>query len=194
MQEKRNKIMTAAIEEFSEVGFINSSFESISSKAEVEQAVIRALFVDKKTLLKELFREETEPMVNAIALAVQEIEDPKEMIRKSMEHLDLWLLMHPKHVKMYMRCSLDESDILESIYQYLMPSEFFERLNQFIEKGHLRCNDLFVLSLLLDSLIMFFHMMKPAIQPIMPDENMEDIAKLRLKAVMDLLENGLYSK
>lgn len=193
MQEERTRILEAALDEFSEVGLINSSFESIAARAGLEPAIVRALFVDKKSLLNELFREETEPMVNAVALAVQEIEDPKELIRKSMEHLDRWLLMHPKHVKMYMRCSLDESDVLGSIYQYLIPTEYFERLNQIIDRGQVRCNNLFILGLLLDSLIVFFHMMKPGMQIISPNESMEEIAKLRFEAVMDLLENGLYS-
>ncbi len=193
MQEERKKILEAALDEFSEIGLINSSFESIAARAELEPAVVRALFVDKNTLLNELFMEVTEPMVNAIALAVQEIEDPKELIRKAMEHLDRWLLMHPKHVKLYMRCSLDESDVLGSIYQCLMPTEFFERLNQIIERGQVRCDNLFILGLLLDSLIMFFHMMKSGMQIIRPELSMEEIAKLRFEAIMDLLENGLYS-
>ncbi|MGD8538524.1 MAG: TetR family transcriptional regulator [Candidatus Aminicenantes bacterium] len=193
MQEERKKIMEAALNEFSEFGFINSSIESIASRAELEPAVVRALFIDKKTLLKELFRSETEPMVNAIALAVQEIEDPKELIRKAMEHMDRWLWMHPKHVKLYMRCWLDGSDILETVYKCLMPSEFFQRLNELIEQGQVRCNDLFILSLLLDSLIMFFHMMKSEMHFISSDAGMEEIAKVRFEAVMDLLENGLYS-
>ncbi|MFC2165788.1 TetR/AcrR family transcriptional regulator, partial [Acidobacteriota bacterium] len=193
MQEERKRILEAALDEFSEIGLINSSIESIAARAELEPAVVRALFVDKETLLKDLFREETEPMVNAIALVVQEIEDPKELIRKSMEHLDRWLWMHPKHVKMYMRCSLDESDVLEAIYQSLMPTEFFQRLNQIIESGQVRCDSLFILSLLLDSLIMMFHMMKPGMQLISPDESLEEIAKVRFEATMDLLENGLYT-
>jgi AcrR family transcriptional regulator len=193
MHEQRKKILEAALDEFSEVGFTNSSFESIAARAEVQTAVIRALFVDKETLLKEVFREETEPMVNAIGLVVQEIEDPRDLIRKSMEHLDRWFLLHPKHVKMFMRCSLDESDVLESVYRLLMPSEFFVRLDQMIEKGQVRCKNLFILSLLLDSLIMLFHMMKPGMQMISPNESMEELAKLRYDAAMDLLENGLYT-
>ena len=140
-----------------------------------------------------MFREETEPMVNAIGLAVQEIEDPKELIRKSMEHLDRWLLWHPKHVKMFIRCSLDDSDVLESVYQLLIPSEFFERLNQMIERGQVRCKNLHILSLLLDSLIMLFHIMKPGMKIIDTDLSIEEIAKLRFDAAMDLLENGLYT-
>jgi AcrR family transcriptional regulator len=193
MQEERKKILEAALDEFSEVGFRNASFESVAVRAELAPEVVRALFVDKKTLLTDLFREETEPMVNAIALAVEEIEDPKELIRKSMEHLDRWFLLHPKHIKLYMRCILDESDVLKSVYQLLMPSEFFDRLNRMIEKGQVRCKDLFNLSLLLDSLIMFFHMMKPGMQFISPEEGMEEIIKRRFDAAMDLLENGLYT-
>jgi len=193
MREERKKILEAALDEFSESGLINSSFESIAARAELVPAVVRALFVDKETLIHELIKEETEPMASAIALAVQEIEDPKELIRKSMEHLDRWFLMHPKHVKMYMRCAIDESDVFESILQCLIPSEFFERLDQIIERGQVRCNNLLILSLLLDSLIIFFHMMKPVMQLISPNVSMEEIAQLRSEAVMDLLENGLYS-
>jgi len=40
---------------------------------------------------------------------------------------------------------------------------------------------------------MFFHMMKPGMQLISPDESMEEIAKVRFEAIMDLLENGLYT-
>ena len=194
MQEERKKILGAALDEFSEFGINNSSFESIASKADLDLAIVRALFTDKETLLKALFKEETEPMVNAIALAVQEIEDPKKLMRKSMKLLDQWLLMNPKYIKMIMRCALDESNVLESVYKYLMPSEYFERLNQMIEKGDFRCNDLLILGLLLDSLIMFFHVMKPGMQMINPNVSMEEIVNLRFDAVMDLLENGLYSK
>jgi AcrR family transcriptional regulator len=193
MQEERKRILEAALDEFSELGLINSSFKSIAARAELEPAIVRALFVDKETLLKDLFREETEPMVNAIGLVVQEIEDPKELIRKSMEHLDRWLLMHPKHVQLFMRCSLDKSNVLESVYQLLLPSEYFERLNQMTERGQIRCSNLYILGLLLDSLIMFFHMLTPGMQIIDSSLSLEEIAKLRFDAVMDLLENGLYS-
>ena len=57
----------------------------------------------------------------------------------------------------------------------------------------MRCNGVLILGLLLDSLIMFFHVMKPGMQLIRPNESMEDIAKLRFEAIIDLLENRLYS-
>ena len=58
----------------------------------------------------------------------------------------------------------------------------------------LRCDNLLVLSLLLDSLIIFFHMMLSGMKLIAPEHSMEDIVSQRFEAILDLLENGLYAK
>ncbi|MFA9453247.1 MAG: TetR/AcrR family transcriptional regulator [Candidatus Aminicenantaceae bacterium] len=194
MLEERKKIMEAALDDFSEVGLSNSSFESIAGRAGLEPAVLRALFVDKETLLRELFQEKTEPMVSAISLAVEEIHDPKALIRKSMEHLDRWLLMNPKVVKLYMQSSLEESEVQQTTFQkYMLPSEYFDRLNQFIEEGKFRCSNILILTTLLDSLIVFLHMIRSGMMMISPDLSFEQIAQQRFDAVMDLLEKGLYT-
>ena len=195
MLEERKKIMQAALDEFAEVGVLNSSLKSISDRAKLEPAVARALFVDKETLLGELLKEGTDPLVSAVALAVQEIEDPKELIRKSMGLLDQWLLDHPQYVRLYMRCSLDGAGALQTLYQHsLLPSEFYERLEQIIGKGQFRCNDIFILSLLLDSVIVFLHMMRPGVDLMSPGQSIEQITEQRFEAVIDLLENGLFSE
>lgn len=195
MLEERKKIMQAALDVFAEVGLTNSSIESIADRAELEPAAVRALFVDKETVLDELMKEKTEPMVSAISLAVQEIEDPKELIRKSMQLLDRWMLDHPKVVRLYLRCSLEEAGVLQSIYQRsLLPSEFYEQLEQIIDRGQLRCNDIFILSVLFDSLIVFLHTMRPVIELMSPDLSIEEITEQRFNAVIDLLENGLFSE
>ncbi len=195
MLEERKKIMQAALDEFAEVGVLNSSLKSISDRAKLEPAVARALFVDKETLLGELLKEGTDPLVSAVALAVQEIEDPKELIRKSMGLLDQWLLAHPKYVRLYMQCSLEGAGVLQTLYQHsLLPSEFYERLEQIIGKGQFRCNDIFILSLLLDSLIVFLHMMRPGVDLMSPGQSIEQITEQRFEAVIDLFENGLFSE
>ena len=195
MLEERKKILQAALDELAEVGLINSSLKSIADRAKLEPAVARALFVDKETLLGELLKEGTDPLVSAIALVVQKIEDPRELIRKSMGLLDQWLLTHPKYVRLYMRCSLDGANVLQVLYQHsLLPSEFYERLEQIINKGQFRCNDIFILSLLLDSLIVFLHMMRPGVDLMSPGQSIEQITEQRFEAVIDLLENGLFSE
>jgi len=193
MSEQRRKIIEAALDEFAESGIPNASLDSIASRANLAPGVLRALFVDKETLLKDLFREKTEPMVSAISLAVQEIEDPKELIRKSMGYLDCWLLMNPKVIKLYMQCSLDESEVLGTTFQqYLLPSELFDRLNQFMEEGKFRCRNILELMTLLDSLILLLHLMRPGMT-LNPDYSFEELVQQRFDAAMDLLENGLYA-
>jgi AcrR family transcriptional regulator len=193
MREERKKIIEAALDEFVEAGIPSANLESIASRAGVEHGVVRALFVDKETLLRELYREKTEPMVSAISLAVQEIEDPKELIRRSMGHLDRWLLMNPKAVKLYMQCSLDESEVLSRTFQqYLLPSELFDRLNHFMEEGKFRCGNMLELMTLLDSLILLLHLLRPGMM-LNAELNFEEVVQQRFDAAMDLLENGLYT-
>jgi hypothetical protein len=94
-----------------------------------------------------------------------------------------------------MRCSLEGAGVLQTLYQHsLLPSEFYERLEQIISKGQFRCNDIFILSLLLDSLIVFLHMMRPGVELMSPGQSVEQITEKRFEAVIDLFENGLFSE
>lgn len=195
MSEERKRIMKAALDEFVEVGIVDSSLESIADRAGLKLGVVRALFVDKEILLGELLKEETEPMVCAMAVVVQESKDPKELMRKSMQLLDQWFLAHPKVTRLYLHCFLSREGAVQSIYQRsLLRSEFYERLKLIIDRGQVRCKDVFILSLLLDSLITFLHFMRPTIELMCPEQTVEQIAERRLEAVIDLFENGLYSE
>lgn len=194
MSDERQKILKAALDEFVEVGLVDSSLNSIADRAKLEPGAVRALFVDKTTLLGELLKEETDPMINAIALVVEEIEDPRELLRKSLQLYDQWLLAHQKVVRLIVRCSLDGAGALQALYQHsLLPSEFYERLEEIINRGKLRCNDIFILSLLFDSLILFPHMMRSAVELMNPEQSAEQTIELRFEAVIDLFENGLFS-
>ncbi|NIT56035.1 MAG: TetR family transcriptional regulator [Aliifodinibius sp.] len=195
MPDENEKIFAAALDEFAEVGLAESSIESIARRAELEPGSVRALFVDKETLLRKLLIEKTDPMISAIALAVDEIEDPHELLRKSLQLYDQWLMAHPKVVRLFLRCTLNDAASLKSLYQYsLLPSELFERLEDLIENRELRCKDLFILSVLIDSLILFPHMMRSAMELMNPSKTADQILETRLQAIFDLIENGLFSK
>ena len=169
MSEDRKRIMKAALDEFVDVGIVDSSLESIADRAGLKLGVVRALFVDKEILLGQLMKEETEPFISAMGVAVQESKDPKELMRKSMQLLDQWHLAHPKATRLYLHCSLSREGAIQSIYQRsLHSSEFYERLELIIDRGQVRCKDVFILILLLDSLIGFLHFMRPAIELMCP--------------------------
>ncbi|NIT52128.1 MAG: TetR/AcrR family transcriptional regulator [candidate division Zixibacteria bacterium] len=193
MAGERRIILDAAAREFAEVGLNEAGLESIASRAGLEPGVARALFVDKPTLLRELLKEATDPLVSGIALAVEELEDSREVVRKSLQLYDQWLLDHQDIVRIMIRCALEGPEWLQELYQKsLLPSEFYDHLQQLINQGRLRCKDLFILSLLFDSLIMFPHMMRSAVELMEPEQGAEAMMQARFNAMIDLFENGLY--
>jgi AcrR family transcriptional regulator len=195
MPEIRSRILEEALDEFAERGLVESSIESIADRAECEPGAVRALFVDKDTLLGELLREKTAPMMSAVGMAVESVENPRELMRKTLQLYDQWLLEHPKVVRLFVRCSLDGADSLRSLYEHtLLPSDFFERMEKIINKGQLRCDNMFMVSLLFDSLIMFPHMMRSLVEIVSPGQSSDKVFQERFDAVVDLLENGLYSQ
>jgi AcrR family transcriptional regulator len=192
LERERKKLLAAAVAEFSEHGFKEATLESIAERAELDPSVARALFIDKERLFRTVMREATEPLLAAIGLAVENVSDPKELIRQSLRHLDRWLFENQEYVRIIQWSALEEAKTLDRIYeQSFFPSEFYERLEGYINAGKLRVKDPFTVFLLLDSLIFFSHLMRPTIEHLYGDD-VEKAFERRLDAVMDVLENGLY--
>jgi hypothetical protein len=61
-----------------------------------------------------------------------------------------------------------------------------------MEEGKFLCKNMLELMTLLDSLIMFLHLLRPGMM-LNPDLSFEEIVQRRFDAAMDLLENGLYA-
>lgn len=193
MSEERKEILMAALDEFADHGILDSSLESIAARANVPPGSVRALFVDERTLLRELLEAATDTLISGIALAVEQIEDPKQLLRKSLRIYDQWLLDHPKIVRLIVRCCLDGAESLHALYEHsLLPSEFNERLMELIQKKQVRCNNIFVLNLLLDSLILFPHMMRSALELMNPRQSAEEMIEGRFDLICEMFENGLY--
>lgn len=184
--------MEAAVREFSRHGPARASLESIAERAKLEVSVARALFVDKEGLFREVIRESSDPLIAAIGLAVENIGDPRELIRHSLRQLDQWLLENEDYVRILQWSALEDAGSIDRLYeQSLFPSEFYERIEEYIEAGALRTKDPFTFTLLLDSLIFFSHIMRPLLEH-MSEEDAEPVFERRFEAIMDLLDNGLF--
>jgi AcrR family transcriptional regulator len=192
--DERALILRAATAEFAEFGMQESSLDRVARRAGVGVEAVRALFVDEATLLRELLKEEGEPLVSGIALAIEDMDDVRVMIRKTLELYDRWLLDHEQIVRIMMRCALDDPKTLRVFYeQSLLPSEFFEHLERGIGTGRLRCRDMLLLNVLIESLILYPHIMRPMIERLQLEDGTEEFMERKFEAVVDLLENGLYS-
>jgi AcrR family transcriptional regulator len=192
LERERKKLLEAAVAEFSEHGLKGASLDSIAERAELGPSVARTLFVDKERLFRTVMRESTEPLLAAIGLAVENIRDPKELIRQSLRHLDQWLLENEEYVRIIQWSALEEARSIDRLYeQSFFPSEFYERIERYIEAGELRVKDPFTVFLLLDSLIFFSHLIRPSLE-LMSGDDGEKLFEQRFEAIGDLLENGLY--
>jgi AcrR family transcriptional regulator len=192
LERERKKLIEAAVTEFSEHGLEGASLDSIAQRAKLDPPVARALFIDKERLFRAVMQESTEPLLAAVGLAVENIRDPKELIRQSLRHLDRWLLENEEYVRIIQWSALEEAKTLDRLYeQSFFPSEFYERIEQHIEAGDLRIRDPFTVILLLDSLIFFSHLMRPTLEHLSGGD-VEKVFERRFEAVMDLLENGFY--
>jgi AcrR family transcriptional regulator len=192
VEKERKQLMEAAREEFAEVGLRGASLESIAERAHLSPSVARALFVDKESMFHAVMQEANGPVVDAIGLAVENVRDPRELIRKALWQLDQWALDNEASIRIFQWCALEGGESIEKMFeQSFFPSEFYEKLTQCIEAGDLRIKDPFVVSLLLDSLIFFSHIMRPSLE-LISKESAEQLFERRFDAVMEVLENGLY--
>lgn len=107
MPNERESILRAAEAEFAGVGLERASLESVAARAGVEPGAVRALFVDKGTLLSELLIDATDPLVSGISLAVSETIDTRELLRRALRMYDAWMLDHPEIVRIMAHCTLE---------------------------------------------------------------------------------------
>jgi AcrR family transcriptional regulator len=195
MQEVRKKIMAVALEEFAENGLEGTRLESIAERANVELGAVRALFADKESLLRILLHEESIPIIDAIVLAVEEVDDAKEFMRTSIRLLDRWFLDHPLVIRLFMRCALEGASPAKFVSEHIsLPMDYFERIQYFIDKGDIHIKDAEMVFTLVDSLVFLVHMMLPILQLQFPGKTAEQLIDRRYAALIDLLENGLYTK
>lgn len=192
MEAERKKLMAAALAEFSDLGIDRSSLDSIARCAELSPSIARALFVDKERLLTAVLGEATTSLVDAIGMAVERTEDTRELVRTSLRLLDQWLLDNPRYVRLLQWCLLERADSLHQLYQRsFYPSEFYDRIEQDVAGGQIRAPDAFMALLMLDSLMLFSHFMRTAVETLYPEASPEDLFEQRLEAIMALLERGM---
>ena len=193
MEEERKKIMVAAIQEFTEKGIKAASMKSIAERAGLDKSVARAIFIDKESLFRDVLKQYSEPLISASGFMAEDIDDPLDFLEKALRLYDRWLLENPELVRMLAWGIAEGIDFFDSIYSHVFyPSEFFEKLEKFVADGAIRIRDLNSVFLLIESMMVFGHLMKSNIKSLYPEKSEDEIFENRFEVMMDLLENGLF--
>jgi AcrR family transcriptional regulator len=195
MQEDQEKqILAAALSRFVKQGVAKTTLEDVADEAGVKLGVVRGYFNDHDQLLRELVTTTTDPLVAAISLISEDIKDPREWLRQSLRLYDRLMHENPLYVQLMKQIMLDEPDTLSVIYDVsYVPSEFYERLQKYADAGKFRITDVFLLGMFIDSMLFFPHMLAPMLDRYLPDESPEDFQERKFEAMIDILENGLFS-
>lgn len=194
MSNERDAILHAALDEFAEHGVGAQSLEGVAQRCSLDVRAVRALFPDEKALLLEVLQVITDPIVGAISVAVEHSGEPRDLLEKSIELMDNWLLDHPQYVKLVLQCMAADPSVLMVLYQRsLYPSEFIERFERFAAEGRIRQQDVTMVVVLLDSLMFFPHLTSSFLGTDGQLSSPAEFLKRRRKAMMDLFENGLLA-
>ena len=86
MTKKQNQILEAALQLFSEEGYHATSTSKVAKKANVSEGLIFRHFLNKEGLLEGILKE-CEQGVNMLFLPILNEEDPKQVIKKTLEML-----------------------------------------------------------------------------------------------------------
>jgi len=89
-EDKKKRIIEAALTVFAEKGFYNSKISEIAEKAEVADGTIYLYFKSKDDLLISLFEYEGAIIVSNMKKAMEKVKDPVEKIRTfAINHLNM---------------------------------------------------------------------------------------------------------
>jgi AcrR family transcriptional regulator len=193
MESERKKLLDAAVIEFSKSGIKGSSLKAISERAGLEEGAARAIFIDKMRLYRELLKEISEPLISVSGFVSPDDNDPREFLMNALKLYDDWLLSNPRFVRLIAWGIAEEISFFDSVFNHVFyPSDFFEKMEKFISDGSIRIKDINSVFLIIESMIVFGHLMKPNIKMMYPDKTDQEIFELRFNAMFDVLSNGLF--
>lgn len=201
-KETNQRILNAALKEFSTYGFSGARMERIAKSAKINKAMIFYYFSSKENLYETVFRRVfigTYPKMSELFSSHPTAE---VFLEKAAEiYVDVFV-QNPDFVKMIALELIRNPDTVTS-----MVKEFFEEgvksptpnhIQQMIEEwyrqGHISEEDSFQFMLNIISLSLLSFIGKPFLEALFQQTvPHEDFAKKRLKSVVNLLKRGMLS-
>lgn len=133
-EEKRRRILLAAIKVFARKGFFHARISEIAHEAGVADGTIYLYFKDKDHLLISVFEEEMEAIIRRFRVALDALPGPVEKLRGFIRmHAEL-VIAHPDlaHV---LQVELRQSSTFMSNYEPIKFQEFLDILEGIIREG-----------------------------------------------------------
>jgi len=133
-EEKRNRILQAAISVFAKKGFFHAKISEIANEAGVADGTIYLYFQNKDHLLISIFEEKMEEIITRVRRAITPIESNAEKLQKFIEMHASLVIENPSLSHVF-QVELRQSGTFMKQYKPVKFQEFLEILADIVRDG-----------------------------------------------------------
>ncbi len=132
--DKRRRIIDAAVEVFAEKGFFGAKVSEVAKRADVADGTIYLYFKSKDDILISLFEEKMEGIIGRLTEILDQVEDPRQKMRRYiMEHLEL--VSQQPHLMQVLTVELRQSARFIKEYRPQGFKKYLEVIGAILEEG-----------------------------------------------------------
>ncbi len=195
----RDKIVQAAIHEFSENGQAGSRVDRIASEAGVNKAMIYYYFSSKENLYRQVIKELFSARLTALRQSLEGHESMEAAIRQTLDTHSEFVLDRPEVIKILLReLANPNSEIVEIIGGMLkesgLPGELARRLTKGVERGEHRPINVRQAVISLVSMSIGYYLLSPMFANVLQTGHLPTFIEERKAAIVDLFMNGVKAR
>lgn len=193
-EDVKSRILKAAFEEFAAKGKAGARMQSIADRAEINKAMLNYYFTSKNQLYMEVIRETLIEFDREISQNLVKIDDAKQFFRMYISEYSRVLDENPDWLSLLVHRILEgDKEIMEIFNSTDFTLQLRRRIDDFTKSGQLRTSDSKQIFIHLKSLTVGAFLFKEIFNRFYPSPAGKSYSAERMKAVIDLLEHGIYS-
>lgn len=195
-EDKRSRVVEAALTEFGQYGYSDSSTNRIVKKASISKGSLFKYFTNKEDMYFYILDKIITKLVEDMKGEIDNL--PKDMLERAIKYSQLefdWYIKNPNEYKLIKNAFIDDASEIynKTVERYEMVGEsFYDRLFEDLDDGRFKWDEAKCLNILKWFLKGFN---EEFIKEISPNENMDDVKDSyinRLREYMKILKVGLY--
>ena len=196
----KQKILTAAIQEFSELGFAGARMESIARRADINKAMLHYYFSSKQNLYQAAIKHGIKQIFPKIRNLLLTENNPEKFLEKLPRLYISFFWENQAFVRMisfnFLQCQSTIRDAFEDFFtsRFTQGPRFFARkIKKWHEEGKISEPDPAQFILNVVSLCLFFVIAKPIMEAILDIEVDKSFFETRINSVINILKRGMLT-
>lgn len=198
-EDSRQRILKAAIEEFTARGLDGARVDRIAEAAGVNKALLYYYFSSKENLFSEVIDEHFRSILPLIRQSFEETSDPEATLRQVAEVYAELSMRHPDFVRLLAReLAQPDSKMVTRAAQIMSESGVPEQLLGLLRRGHadqsVRSIDLRQAAVSFIAMNLGYFLLSPIVDRVLKIDDKKEFVKERAKANVDLFLRGILRR